>query len=593
MRLRHLILFSLIVSLPLGAAAWLGLKVAADEQKVSQHQFQTLLQGRLRDVASTIAVAIADIERYLVDNVIPPERAAAAMAAAETAPLDPPAWHAALREVRRSEPLIRDIFVVDPDGALVFPPEGATASAGERAFRERTAPIWRGEAVLYEQPAPEATPGPSVPMAVIQLQAQAPVQAQNQAPVQAPPHAREPVAHGDTLIALAKSREHGWVAWYWEEGLHLLFWRRTPEGGVIGVEIERIALIARIISKLPTTGLDDGRVVLSDPRGSPIHQWGPYEPSAGEHPVAQAAVPYPLSAWQLWHYASPAQKQAFFAGTLKLNLILGLSAVALALIAMAAYIYREYARKMRDATERVTFVTQVSHELKTPLTNIRLYAELLENDLFDEDDKVHRRLSVIIAESQRLTRLINNILTFSKNQRGSLDVHKAWISLDEVVRAVADQFGPALDAKGIERVLSTAAPEPVYADADLIGQIVANLLSNVEKYAASGRWVEIATEQREGSAMVRVTDRGPGIATAHREAVFRPFYRVSDKLADGVTGTGIGLAIARELARVHGGELRLLATASGACFELTIHSPAGKDKAGADAGSKERNEERS
>src|SRR5690606_38541242 len=110
----------------------------------------------------------------------------------------------------------------------------------------------------------------------------------------------------------------------------------------------------------------------------------------------------------------------------------------------------------------------------------------------------------------------------------------------------------------------------VYADADAVGQIVANLVSNVEKYAASGGSLVIATRQDADRAVVRVTDRGPGIAAAHEGKVFTPFYRVSDRVTDGVTGTGIGLAIARDLARAGGGDLVLVPAGTGACFELIL-----------------------
>ncbi|MEM9492935.1 MAG: HAMP domain-containing sensor histidine kinase, partial [Myxococcota bacterium] len=280
---------------------------------------------------------------------------------------------------------------------------------------------------------------------------------------------------------------------------------------------------------------------------------------------------------------------------------------ALGLLALALVFYRDYARRMREAAQRVGFVTQVSHELKTPLTNIRLYAELLDDDLdgllaavaagdsddhgdssSDEDDAIRGRTAVIIAESQRLTRLINNILTFSKQRRGQLDLRLERVAVRALVDQVLAQFGPALQARGIAAEIAVPDDLTVYADRDALGQIIANLLSNVDKYAAAGGRVEIAAGRRGARAWLRVSDRGPGIPAAHRDKIFRPFYRMSDKLADGVTGTGIGLAIARELARRLGGELRLVArdecgehdaqserdgaSTSGACFELELDS---------------------
>ncbi len=580
LRPRHLVIFLAIVLLPLGLAAWLGLKVARDEQAVSQHQFQSLLEGRLRDVDSTIAGTVGEVERHLLEKVITADRVA------PNKPIDRAALDM-LRTLRRKEPLVREIFVVDPSGELVFPPAGAEASEDERAFSTRTAAIWRGDAVLYEPPTPEgarSSQGRSQPRSSGRNTANITAAGKSSAP---PGQGR-----GDTILALAKTRAHGWLTWYWEEGLHLLLWRRIPAGGVIGVEVERVALLARIVAKLPAAELEDGRVILVDSRGNSIHQWGPYQPKAGEEPVVAAPVQYPLNAWRLHHFVSSEKRQAFFGRTLRLNLILGLAAVVVALFALAFYFYRDYSRRMRDAAKRVNFVTQVSHELKTPLTNIRLYAELIENQLLDEDENISKRLSVIIAESQRLTRLINNILAFSKHKREALEVVKSEIEIDPVVESILAQFRPALAAKGIVTEVSLAAPEMVFADADVIGQIVANLIGNVEKYAADGGHLAVETSQTQGRTIIRVADCGPGIAPAHRDKIFRPFYRVSDKLADGVTGTGIGLSIARELARLSGADLRLVPSDEGACFELEIPmqaAPGGgsAESAGAEAAAEE------
>ena len=116
-------------------------------------------------------------------------------------------------------------------------------------------------------------------------------------------------------------------------------------------------------------------------------------------PGSSLRLASPLSAWNLaWYGPQPAE------GGPGLSLLSGLGAVALALIGLAVWFYRESSRELREAARRVTFVNQVSHELKTPLTNIRLYAELLEDELPEEDDKAAHHLGVIVSESQRLSR---------------------------------------------------------------------------------------------------------------------------------------------------------------------------------------------
>jgi signal transduction histidine kinase len=326
-----------------------------------------------------------------------------------------------------------------------------------------------------------------------------------------------------------------------------------------------------VVGALPTGALEEGRMELADSRGQTVHQWGPMLPEDGaprapEAPDASVALERPLDAWQLRYFISPSQRAALSGGA-GTGLFLGLGAIGLALIVLSVYIYREYTRRLRDAARRVGFVTRVSHELRTPLTNIRMYAELLEDSA--EDDDAARRAKVIVAESQRLGRLIENVLAFARHQKGVLAVKPGRVDVDAVVREVVATFEPALGARGIEVRFELGAPPPVRASADAVDQIVANLLSNVEKYAAAGGEVRVGTRADGGHVVVSVADRGPGIPARERDKIFEPFHRAGDSLT-GASGTGIGLAIARELARAAGGELALAEAEHGACFELTL-----------------------
>jgi signal transduction histidine kinase len=317
----------------------------------------------------------------------------------------------------------------------------------------------------------------------------------------------------------------------------------------------------------------DERTALLESSGQIVYQWGEWGPPSGAPPQLERPLPAPLQAWRLaWWGVTPADT----ASGVGFNLLAGLLAVGLALIGLAVWFYRESARDLRRAARRVSFVNQVSHELKTPLTNIRMYAELLEDELVDEDERAERYVRVIVQEAQRLSRLIGNVLTFARHQREQLEVRPTAGVVDELVRGVVEQFEPALSAVGVTAELQTAAPATVRFDHDALGQILGNLLGNVEKYAASGDTVEVRTAQNGAFSEVRVVDSGPGIPRAHRARVFEPFHRVSDAVSDGVTGTGIGLGIARDLARMHGGDLTLEPSDAGASFLIRIRTePAG------------------
>lgn len=261
-----------------------------------------------------------------------------------------------------------------------------------------------------------------------------------------------------------------------------------------------------------------------------------------------------------------------FARTALLPVYLAVGSGSLLVVALGWLFYRESNRAMREAQQRVTFVNQVSHELKTPLTNIQLYAEMASDRAEKADDQTAvRYLGVVSAETSRLSRLINNVLNLARQQRDRLSVQVRPSVLDDVVEKAVEHWRALLESRQIDVRLSLAAPQHVKLDADAIAQIIGNLLSNVEKYAAQGKFVRIATEMDDACARLIVEDRGPGITAAKREVVFEAFERLRSDLTEGVSGTGIGLTISRELARLHGGSLEVDANFhEGARFVLTI-----------------------
>ena len=261
-----------------------------------------------------------------------------------------------------------------------------------------------------------------------------------------------------------------------------------------------------------------------------------------------------------------------FARSALLPVYLAVGSGSVLVVALGWLYFRESNRAMREAQQRVTFVNQVSHELKTPLTNIQLYTEMAADRAEKADDQTALRyLQVVGAETSRLSRLINNVLNLARQQRDRLSVQLRTGVLDEVVEKTTEYWRALLEGRQIAIDLSLGAPAKIKLDADAITQILGNLLSNVEKYAAQGKYVRIATEMDETSARLIVQDRGPGIADGKREIVFEAFERLRSDLTEGVSGTGIGLTISRELGRLHGGTLEVdVNYREGSRFVLTI-----------------------
>jgi signal transduction histidine kinase len=336
-----------------------------------------------------------------------------------------------------------------------------------------------------------------------------------------------------------------------------------------------MALIAEIIGELPGSGLDDpkmsdGRIVLEDASGRPIYGFGNFEPSPETSPRVTRSLSPPLGAWRLKYFEAPGSLAASSSGTASLTMGFGLAALVIAVLTLAVFVLRENGREAQEARRRVTFVNQVSHELKTPLTSIRMYAELLEEELHDDDSKAPEYLGVIVSESRRLSRLIGNVLSFAKQQgqRPSPSI------IDEEIERVLDYHRPLFQDLGAKLTFSGNSKKTCLVDIDILGQILGNLLSNAEKYGAgSGGEIKVTSSTHGDLTQVIVSDEGPGIPRAVRQKIFKPFYRISGKITEGVSGTGIGLSISRDLARLHGGDLTLEQSPRGALFKLVIKTP--------------------
>lgn len=461
---------------------------------------QTMMQQRFREL---LTEQLRDIDTTLANLLATRERSLQHA-------LELPDFETArLRELVRANLLIRQFFVLDPKGKRVHPPATGPVTATEQDFLERAGQIWKDQQQFYQ-----TSEGAS---------------------------------------------DHGWYVWFWGNGFNLVYWHRNHAGSIVAAEVDRARLMADIVAALPEAGAVNGRIALADSTGTTIYQWGNYVPGPTEQPQTTLALSAPLNSWRLSYFAATTDfnRHAFW------PLLTGIGAVGLALTILAIYFYRENTRELRNAMQRVSFVNQVSHELKTPLTNIRLYAELLENEL----PKTNRHVSVIVAESQRLSRLIANVLRYARPRT----LHKAPGNVDSLLLSVIEDFTPALAAKGITVQFTGNTRTAVKFDADALEQIIGNLLSNAEKYAP-GHPIEITTQQTGNTTLITIADHGPGIPPGRCADIFKPFYRLSNQLSDGVTGTGIGLTIARDLARQHGGDLTLLPTVTGATFQLQLPS---------------------
>lgn len=537
MKPRTLIALVLMVVLPLVLLGWLGLRSAREQRELAESRLDQLLEARLNDLDRRMQAVLDETAGELL-------RLTSELAEADS------------EELRRrvfGEPRVDQLFVQRGDGRLLHPPLGQPLSRSEQQFLQRTRQVFAERLLLELRGADELA-------------------AQQQATINSSFRHLDVVgqelAQGQSIVQ-GEDLEWGWYAWYWDSGLHLIFWQRHADGRVVGAEVNRMRLLADIIEALDGDSAAEnapaGTVELVDSRGRTLHRLGPLPDTTGAR--AKLSLDPPLAAWKLrYHYP---ESPAAMAGSLWWR-ALGLLVGGLTLVGFAVYIYRESTREIREASRRVTFVDQVSHELRTPLTNIRMYAELLEARLANEDGKTRGQLAVIIAESHRLSRLIGNVLSFGRHQRGQLKLRLRRGDIDATVACAVERFRPALEQNGIRVESDLNAAVELEYDADAVEQILGNLLNNVEKYAASGGKVSLSSRVRDGHVEIAVHDDGPGIPATEAERVFEPFARLDNRLTEGVSGAGIGLALSRDLARLHGGDLRLAAAEHGARLELIL-----------------------
>ncbi len=228
-------------------------------------------------------------------------------------------------------------------------------------------------------------------------------------------------------------------------------------------------------------------------------------------------------------------------------------------------------RSQQEVLQKATFVTSVSHELKTPLTSIRMFADLLKNTGIGEDKRA-QYTGTISRESQRLTSMINNLLTYSGLEHGKKQYRLREFDLADVVWETISDYRATIEISGM--TLESILPEVellVKFDPSVVKQVTINLIENALKHAREGRYLQVEVKAEAKCAEVVVSDRGAGIVSGLREKIFEPFVQGQDNLSDKKSGAGLGLSIARAMMRDCGGELELLNTKAGAAFVMRIN----------------------
>jgi Na+/proline symporter/nitrogen-specific signal transduction histidine kinase len=238
-------------------------------------------------------------------------------------------------------------------------------------------------------------------------------------------------------------------------------------------------------------------------------------------------------------------------------------------------------QELRDANQRLQeldrlkddFISTVTHELRTPLTSIRAFSEILRDNPRLDDAQRAQFLGTVIKESERLTRLINQVLDLSKIESGNAEWHSSEIDMREVVDDAVAAVSQMFKENGVQLEVNMPRVLPsIVADRDRLMQVMLNLLSNAAKFCKRpGGKVSIALARQDGFLRVDVTDNGIGISDSDQEMIFEKFRQVGDTLTNRPQGTGLGLPICRQIINHFGGRLWVQSRpGEGATFSFTL-----------------------
>jgi len=436
---------------------------------------------------------------------------------------DPPESAAALTErlsiLAATHPMYRLVFLARPDGALSFPPETTWEARTEAAVLRALEPV--NEALGREAQGPT------------------------------------PIEH-----LAGEDRGHPFQVTY--------FILRSWAGELLGVVVlvwdlgyVKEVVLPQILAQGPPAGKaafhagylrEHIALCLIDERGEVLFESRP-QPGAGL--IAVQPFKRVLTFWRLGIRLQDREYQAWIrrVRTTHMALIGGmLVVIGLGGVLALRWIHRE----IELARLKSRFVSDVSHDLKTPIALIRLYAETLELGRVRDPERAQEFLQVISREAKRLTHLINNVLDMSRIEAGRKSYSFAEGDLGQIVRETLEAYRYQFDQQGV-KVARQLEPGPLPArlDPEAMTQALINLLDNAIKYSNGSKEIEVTLRRQGDQALLSVRDRGIGIPPHEQERIFDLFYRVNNDVVQRVRGSGLGLTLVRQIVEAHGGRVEV------------------------------------
>ena len=560
----RIILYWLLLLIPTGLIGTAVFQLLQHEQERIEQQARSAVRSRLETIADSLMLTVEDVQ----------EQMTAALFDARG-----PGLEQTLIEWENNNPLIRHVFIWQPDTGLVIPRPESTASLEMRNFVQRYRRLFYGQA-RWRQYERETIEKKRTEKAVNRTGISDETTAgsdydSTQRSTISPRRSLMDLAKGKLTESMSRAEPSdnvpthatGWIPWYVENQMYMIGWVRLAESGLVyGVELEIMTLLSRLLSMFPPLSDVPGGMAftLNDGHGRILHQVGAEVPESVKNPMTTVVLVPHLPHWQLSAYLIDEREQkSAVSGFILLSGLL-LAIFVIAILSGGALLTWQALRNHKESLQKTSFVSNVSHELKTPLTSIRMYAELLNEGRVSDELKKKDYLRIIVEESQRLTRLVNNVLDFSRLEQGRKKYRLESIALIPLVEDVLESQRLRFETAQVGLFGSWSEDGvTAKADRDALEQVLINLLDNSLKYAASGQRVDVGIEVDHSGCRILVSDRGPGVPKSQRDKIFKKFHRVDDSLTAFQPGSGLGLSISLKLMRGMGGNLNYQARTGG------------------------------
>jgi signal transduction histidine kinase len=583
-RAKHLgWIFGLVVLVPGILLAVIAVRSINREEAYIEKQLEGTLLAEVTYLASLVETELGRIESEL----------------AGSAPFEPPvAIESALKGWREASNLVSSPFLLSPEFLILWPRGNGAISDEQLSFlrwnsdflsNRLEVPVYENIALAYKDeiiPAMENKKGiEHVELQQAKSQFEMSEEVQEKIYEQALEEGRKaqsrivvPSASGAVnkeepppsifisrdlrLDEITTDRDLGLIPRFVENHLSLLFWKKLPDGRIIGCVILDSELRARLIALIPDVYTPVRILTLVNEQGRPLLAPEETEPRDYRRPFVARELSALLPLWEAAAYLTDPLLVSSRAGRITKILWVLISLLFVSILIGGTLVLRTVRAEIVLSRQKTTFVANVSHELKTPLTSIRMFAEMLLERRQRSENKKQEYLSLMVSESERLTRLINNVLDFSRMEQGRkhysmerLDLFALCTELLESQRPRYEQSDFRLELRARSSEENVTGPLWVQADPEALKQSVLNLLSNAEKYSGKRKVIEVAIRQAGSWVIVDVMDRGKGVPPSQAKRIFEEFYRGDDSLTAKVRGSGLGLSITRRILRDHGGDV--------------------------------------